>query len=188
MDGAKDLVTVKGTMDVKDLVPYLKEKLRRNVEVVPPKKDDAGGEKKENKDAAAGGGEKKENKDAGGDKKDKPKEAAAAPADKGGDKDKAVVAAAGAGEAPKMDVSKMEYYGFGYPPAPSYWQDPMYGQAHHMEPNNHQVVYMNNGYPMGHGYHPMEYHNMPPYGYNPNMNMHAPQMFSDENPNACSVM
>ncbi|KAI5584890.1 hypothetical protein BDE02_06G111300 [Populus trichocarpa] len=40
VDAAKDLVTVKGTMDVKDLAPYLKEKLRRAVEVVPPKKEE----------------------------------------------------------------------------------------------------------------------------------------------------
>ena len=41
LDGSKDLVTVKGTMDVKEMVSYLNEKLKRNVEVVPPpKKDD----------------------------------------------------------------------------------------------------------------------------------------------------
>ncbi|KAF2289895.1 hypothetical protein GH714_039048 [Hevea brasiliensis] len=32
VDGTKDLVTVKGTMEVKEMVPYLKEKLKRNVE------------------------------------------------------------------------------------------------------------------------------------------------------------
>lgn len=49
VDAAKDLVTVKGTMDVKDLAPYLKEKLRRAVEVVPPKKEE------EKKDKAGSG-------------------------------------------------------------------------------------------------------------------------------------
>ena len=39
VDAAKNLVTVKGTMDVKDLAPYLKEELRIAVEVVPPKKE-----------------------------------------------------------------------------------------------------------------------------------------------------
>ncbi|KAL3585976.1 hypothetical protein D5086_012843 [Populus alba] len=40
VDAAKYLVTVKGTMDVKDLAPYLKEELRIAVEVVPPKKEE----------------------------------------------------------------------------------------------------------------------------------------------------
>ncbi|XP_065855389.1 heavy metal-associated isoprenylated plant protein 6-like [Euphorbia lathyris] len=41
VDDGKDLVTVKGTMEVKDLVPYLSEKLLRSVEVVQPKTDEA---------------------------------------------------------------------------------------------------------------------------------------------------
>ncbi|KAK2994234.1 hypothetical protein RJ640_001081 [Escallonia rubra] len=64
-DLPKDLATVVGTMDVKELVPYLNRKLKRSVEVVPAKKDGGGGggEKKE------GGGDKKE-KDGGEKKKD----------------------------------------------------------------------------------------------------------------------
>nr|GMC52844.1 heavy metal-associated isoprenylated plant protein 6-like [Ipomoea batatas] len=60
VDSQKDLVMAKGTMDAKELTAYLSEKLKRSVEVVPPKKDDDG-EKKE-KD---GGAEKKE-KEGGG--------------------------------------------------------------------------------------------------------------------------
>ncbi|KAK1561805.1 hypothetical protein Q3G72_000863 [Acer saccharum] len=171
VDKAKELVTVKGTMDPKELVPYLKEKLKRAVEVVAPaaKKDDGGGDKKENKDA--GGGDKKA--------------AAPAPADKGGEKDKAVAAPAAGGDAAKMEVSKMEYNGYPYPQPPSYWYDGHgYGQQQQDMDNNHQVVYMNQGYMMDH-------HN-PQYipQYNPQYNQHyqAPEMFSDENPNACSVM
>ncbi|KAI4300315.1 hypothetical protein L6164_033707 [Bauhinia variegata] len=169
IDGAKDLVTVKGTMDVKELTPNLKEKLKRNVEVVPPKKD--------------GGGEKKEG---GGDKK---KEGEAKPAadGAGGKKDDA---------APKGEVNKLEYYGYGYPP-PSYLFDghlpgqvstnyamevqPGYSnQGYYLPPG---PGYMNHGY-VQHGY-PMEAAPMPFY-MNP-QHPH-PQMFSDENPNACSVM
>ncbi|KAK4833843.1 hypothetical protein QYF36_012213 [Acer negundo] len=62
IDSARDLVTVKGTMDAKELAPYLEEKLKRTVEIVhPAKKLDDGGEKKYNKEAAGGG----ENKEAG---------------------------------------------------------------------------------------------------------------------------
>ncbi|KAI3687823.1 hypothetical protein L1987_81526 [Smallanthus sonchifolius] len=44
-DANKNLVTVKGTMGMKELIPYLKDKLKRNVDIVPPKKeDDKGGE------------------------------------------------------------------------------------------------------------------------------------------------
>ncbi|KAJ6922880.1 hypothetical protein NC652_016511 [Populus alba x Populus x berolinensis] len=39
VDAEKNLVTVKGTMDVKDLAPCLKKELRIAVEVVPPKKE-----------------------------------------------------------------------------------------------------------------------------------------------------
>lgn len=176
VDNSKDLVTVKGTMDVKELVPYLKDKLKRNVEIVPAKKDD-GGEKKdakaeggEKKDAKTDGGEKKDAKADGGEKKDK--EAA----DKGGEKKEKEAAAAGGGggDAPKMEVSKMEYFGYPYPPPPTYWYDaPVYShQSYPMDPQYHQIAYMNQGYAMDH--------------HNPRL--HAPQMFSDENPNACSIM
>ena len=39
IDKEKEMVTVKGTMDVKALAENLMEKLKRRVEVVPPKKD-----------------------------------------------------------------------------------------------------------------------------------------------------
>ncbi|XP_028796961.1 heavy metal-associated isoprenylated plant protein 6-like isoform X1 [Neltuma alba] len=153
IDGAKDLVAVKGTMDVKELTPYLKDKLKRNVEVVPPpKKDD---DKKEK----GGGGDKKE--------------AEAKPA-AGGDGEKKE-------EAPKVEANKMEYYGF---PPPTFWHDghvpsepshamevhPGYvNQGHYGNP-----MYVNQGYPAA----PPPFYMPPPH----------PQMFSDENPNACSVM
>ncbi|XP_044474247.1 heavy metal-associated isoprenylated plant protein 6-like [Mangifera indica] len=165
VDNGKDLVMVKGSMDVKEMVAYLKDKLRRNVELVPSKKDD-GGEKKDAK--AAGGGSE-------GDKKEKGAASTPAPAaDKGEKKEKeAPVAAAGGGsggDAPKMEVSKMEYFGYPYPPPPTYWYSaPVYGnQSYPMEHQYQQVVYMNDAY------------------HNPHL--HAPQMFSDENPNACSIM
>nr|TKR65891.1 hypothetical protein D5086_0000317600 [Populus alba] len=69
VDAAKDLVTVKGTMDVKDLAPYLKEKLKRGVEVVSPKKE----EEKKDKGGGGDGVEKKE-KEKGGEAKAEKKE------------------------------------------------------------------------------------------------------------------
>ncbi|KAI4349114.1 hypothetical protein L6164_009750 [Bauhinia variegata] len=153
IDEAKDLVTVKGTMDGKELTLYLKEKLKRSVEVVPPKKDD----------------DKKENKEGGVDKK---KEAADGD---GGEKDDAA------------QVNKMEYYGYGYPP-PMYWHDghlpgqvgTSYAMEAHSEHSN-QGYYVNpaSGY-TNNGYAPMPFYLDPHHPH--------PQMFSDENPNACSVM
>ncbi|XP_065855016.1 heavy metal-associated isoprenylated plant protein 3-like [Euphorbia lathyris] len=73
VDDRKDLVTVKGTMEVKDLVPYLSEKFRTSVEVVQQKTDEAkkevvgggggggdgGGEEKNDAQKVDGGGEEK---------------------------------------------------------------------------------------------------------------------------------
>ncbi|KAJ9181543.1 hypothetical protein P3X46_009664 [Hevea brasiliensis] len=173
VDGTKDLVTVKGTMKVKEMVPYLKEKLKRNVEVVPPKKDE---EKKE------GGGEKKEEA-----KAEKKEEAKAEK--KEGDGGKKEEAAA------KVEVSKLEYFPA---PVPTQWLDGVFGQSYAVEPQhgyyavNQGLGYpmMNHGYPMmNHGYVQQGYvqqgYVMEPVYHHP---MHAPQIFSDENPNSCSVM
>ncbi|XP_010520385.1 PREDICTED: heavy metal-associated isoprenylated plant protein 3 [Tarenaya hassleriana] len=116
MDKDKQLVTVKGTMDVKKLAETLSEKLRRPVEVVPPAKKDNGKDKD-------GGKEKKEGGGGGGDDGGKKEE--------GANKMEYVAAQPGSGFG----------YGYGYG---SYYQYPV--QAH------------------------------------------APQIFSDENPNACAVM
>lgn len=193
VDGVKDLVTVNGTMDVKNLVPYLQEKLKRSVDVVPPKKDDAG-EKKD-------GGEKK---DAGGDKKEKGKEAAPAAAGGGAEKKEGggekkegggekKEGGGGGGEA-KMEISKFEYHGYGYPPQPMYWSDehvygnPSYAVEGYQNHDHHEYGYVNHGYNMNMN---QVYMQPPAAGYNYMMdprNVHAPQMFSDENPNGCSVM
>ncbi|BBH05972.1 Heavy metal transport/detoxification superfamily protein [Prunus dulcis] len=165
-DAPKDIVTVKGFMDAQELVPYLREKFRRSVEVVPPKKDDGAAAKP--KDAAAGG-EKKE-KDGGGEKKDK--EAAA-----GGGEKKELVAAAPGGGAPKVEVNKMEYSGYPYPPPSYYWYDEGHVYNHNkfvMEAQAHQA-HVSQG-SSSHGY------------AVPTEHYPAPQMFSDENPNGCSVM
>lgn len=134
IDKDKDTISVKGTMDVKALVGNLMDKLKRKVEVVPPKKDkdndkEGGGADKE-------GGNKKKNKGGGGDNNGND--------DEGGG---------------KMEQGKMEYlappaFGFAYG----------YGYANAVGGYNYLPIY------------PDHFH------------FHAPQMFSDENPNACSVM
>ncbi|XP_061345764.1 heavy metal-associated isoprenylated plant protein 3-like [Gastrolobium bilobum] len=170
----KDLVTVKGTMEEKEMVPYLKEKLKRNVEVVPPKKDGGGGvEKKENKKEGGGGD--------------------------GGKKEEV--------GATKVEVNKMEHYGYGYPPPTYYYhgyapgesstsrsyavedvhQGHNWNQGYHYMPQNHEY---NSYMPQNHGYVDVNQGYMvepPPFSMH---HHHAPppQMFSDENPNACSVM
>ncbi|TKY62127.1 Heavy metal-associated isoprenylated plant protein 26 [Spatholobus suberectus] len=153
IEGGKDLVTVKGTMDVKEMVPYLSEKLKRHVEVVPPKKED----------------DKKENKEGGGDDKKE-----------------------GAG-APKVEINKMEHYGYAYPPPAMYWYD---GYAPGPSSSSYAVEvqpeYSNQGYNNNYVNYPHEYVNQgytvqpPPFYLDPHHP--PPQMFSDENPNACSVM
>ncbi|KAL8135940.1 hypothetical protein AgCh_010527 [Apium graveolens] len=177
VDSKNDLITIKGTMDVKLLVPHLKEKLRRNVEIVPAKKDDGGGDKKDK----AGGGDKKEG--GGGDKKDK-----------GGDGDKKKD---GGGGAANMEVKKMDYHG--YDPYTTFIVPP-YGHNHSIHEYGststamYNQSYSNQDYGVamhdqvqGHvtqGYAVDHYLHAPP----PTAYYRGPQMFSDENPNACSVM
>ena len=177
VDGAKDLITVKGKMDVKSLVPYLKEKLKRPIDMVVPAKKDDGGDKKEK--GGDGGGEKKDKEAAGGGGGDK--------------KDKAVAAAGGGGGGGdggvKVEANKMEHYGtYGYhQPAPSFWYggpEHVYGQAYMMEAgpsNSNQVPHPHHNYAVDH-------YSEPPMAYAYHPHHDAPQMFSDENPNACSVM
>lgn len=132
IDKQKETVTVTGALDIKTLVELLKKHLRREVQIVPPKKE---AEKKENLGGGKGkaGGEKGKN-GGGGDGKEK----------------------VAGGE--KMEGNKMQMqvaYPYPYP-----------------YPYVHESVDQFYYYP-----------NLYAFGSN-----HAPQMFSDENPNACTVM
>ncbi|KAL1819544.1 hypothetical protein ACET3Z_014413 [Daucus carota] len=171
VDSKNDQVTIKGTMDVKLLVPHLKEKLKRSIEIVPAKKDDGGGDKKDK----AGGGDKKEG--GGGDKKDK-----------GGDDKKKD----GGGGGGNVEVKKMDYHGLD--PYTTFIVPP-YGHSHSIHEYGststamYNQSYSNQDYGIamhdqGHGYGVDHYLHAPP----PPAYYRAPQMFSDENPNACTVM
>jgi hypothetical protein len=168
-DAAKDLVKVTGTMDGAALPAYLREKLSRDVEVVAPGKKDGSGGGGDKKDKGAGdGGEKKKDGGGGGGGGAEEK------------KDKAGAAAASASVAPPplADAGMYQvppHYGYApyHQPAPGGY----YGAA---PPPNHHAGF----YPNGGGVH---YPPAPAYAYGPT-HLHAPQMFSDENPNACSVM
>ncbi|XP_031384092.1 heavy metal-associated isoprenylated plant protein 6-like [Punica granatum] len=174
MEQSKDLVTIKGTMDVKTLSPYLQDKFKRAVEVVPPKKDGA------SKDKSGGGG---------GDNKGKEPASTEKKADGGGDKTKKEevkkeVASGGLPPPPKMEISRMEYNGYSTPQRPMYWYDG------HGQSDGYPHVAVPYQYQGGHpsqGYYPPMHHIESGYSMDPRV-MHAPQMFSDENPNACSVM
>ncbi|KAJ3689972.1 hypothetical protein LUZ61_019136 [Rhynchospora tenuis] len=166
VDSAKDLVTVKGTMDVKSLPSVLKEKLKRSVEVVGGK-DKGGGEEKK---------DKKEKKDDSNEGKEK--------AEKSDDQK--------ASQAPVLPYHPM-FMGPMGPMGPGGPMGPMGPMGHMPMGPGGPMGYMPMP-PMGHMPMPMdanryEYYAPPPYpsAYRPDM-VHAPQMFSDENPNACSVM
>ncbi|KAL9228070.1 hypothetical protein vseg_003686 [Gypsophila vaccaria] len=172
VDLAKDLITAKGTMNMKDLLPYLNVKLKRSVELAPTKNSDTtsadkkpkeGGDKSEKPQKSSG-----EKKDASANKKsdagDK-KDCNCDKKDAGGEKKKGA-SGEGAGPSndngPKIEVNKMEYNPYGYDHAYSYAYDPrQQGDGY-----GHQVV---------------EYWHAPEYSQ-------PPQLFSDENPNACTVM
>lgn len=67
VDRQKDLVTIMGTMDTKALAKILKEKLKRSVEIVPPKKEN------DNKESDGGEDNKGNSKNGNGGKKNKGK-------------------------------------------------------------------------------------------------------------------
>jgi hypothetical protein len=191
-------VTVKGAIDTKEIVSYLTEKFKRTVEVVQPKKEDG-----KNKEKDEGKQKSKENQGGGGDKKE-------------GGKIEEV--------ATKVEVNKMEHYGYGHQ-QPMYWYDGYepgqssnhavevqqgysnqqgyYGNHVNQQGYNSNYNYNNHANEQGYGYNEHEQG----YGYNhvnrgeggymvepqqPPFYMHPnnppPQMFSDENPNACSLM
>jgi copper chaperone CopZ len=157
VDVAKDLVTVKGTIDPKALVPYLSDKIKRTVEVVPAKKDDGKKEKE-----GGGGGDKKES---GGDKKDGGNEAKAGGGDGGKKKqddgakggatstsggDTATKDVGAGGGSSKVEINKMEHHGYPYPPQPSYWFD---GQSYDQK---FSMVSVDNSYGQNYSMAPVE--------------------------------
>lgn len=189
IDAGKDLVTVTGTMDVKELAPHLDERLKRGVEVVPPPAKKDGKEGKE-----SGGGDKKEGKESGGGAKKEGKEAPA-PAgaekkdsrDGGGKEEKTKVVNAEESAAPKVEISKFEHHGY-YQSQPSYWYD--HGQSSHY---SHSYAadpygYYHGGFaaPPAPAYPYTVHEGYPHYSMDPRLQ--APQMFNDENPNACYIM
>lgn len=203
IDGAKDVVTVKGTMDVKELVPLLTKKLKRTVEpLVPAKKDDGAAEKKKTEAAApdakkeapatgvneakkegSDGGEKKKEAGDGGEKKKEAGDGGEKKKETGDGGEKKEGGGGGGVPAPVAMVNKMDYYGYSsYPTAPMYWQEGhVYGQSYSMGGQSYPVA--GQSYP-GSGYNYVS-ESYVPYSQ-PNVN--APGMFSDENPNGCSVM
>lgn len=160
IDTKKDLVTVKGTMDAKTLAQNLKEKLKRQVEIVPPKKEkEGGGEVGEKKDGNGGGGGKK--KGGGG--------------DAGQEENAAGIAKVEGIQGNRMDQFMVQHPGYGF----GYGYGNFYGHGYQ-------------GYGQPGPYGP---YGQPGYGHGSMVgehlhaqHLHAPQMFSDENPNACSVM
>lgn len=148
IDKQKETVTVTGAIDMKALAEGLKKHLKRDVQIVPAKKE---GEKKENSGGAkakGGGGGEKGNNNSGGGKGG------------GGGGDGGEKAASGE----KMEGNNKVQFQVSYPNPYPY-------------PYPHPIVY-ESGLAMG------QFH-YSPYAYGPNQ---APQLFSDENPNACSIM
>jgi len=143
IDKEKEIVIVKGTMDMKVLVEKLKKRFKRKVEVVPTKKE------KENEK------EKEKGENDGGNKKNNQKGGEGGGGGGGGGGKKKGEGNGGENIA-KKEVLTQPSYGYG------------------------------NGYGYG-GF--VEFDEGYNYGQVQMMHMQeAPQMFSDENPNACSVM
>jgi copper chaperone CopZ len=190
---AKDEVKVRGTMDIPAMLSYLKEKLNRDVEAVAPAKKDGGGggEGKDDKKDKGGDGDKNKGAAAapgGDDKKDKGKgieEAAAGPSTAAA----AAFMAAPAGPSTYHVAPPQGYVAYqqGPPPPTGYYPPyPYYGNADGMgHANPSAATYYHQ--PYQHQPEAGQHQAYPPYPYRFDM-APAPQLFSDENPNACSVM
>ncbi|KAL2453774.1 Heavy metal transport/detoxification superfamily protein [Abeliophyllum distichum] len=163
-DLQKDLVTVIGTMDVKHLAAYMKEKLQRSVEIIPPKKAEGGGDK---------------GKDSGGDKKEK---------EGGGEKKDGAKAATGGGEGSKsegnkVEINKMEFHGLN---PQTHYAVPMYNQSYAHQGYGVPMYHPQQDY--GNTGHVTQYAPGLPPPLPPTYLHETDQMFSDENPNACFIM
>ncbi|KAK8697939.1 hypothetical protein V6N13_114071 [Hibiscus sabdariffa] len=123
VDRQKELVTVKGTMDVKALAGALKDKLKKNVEIVAPKKEKDGS----NKGEESGGGGGKNNKGGNG--------------ENGG----------GKMEGNRMEFMAQPQFGYapGYMPAYPGYGHPGYGYGYgHGNPHGHGYPGYVPGYPV----------------------------------------
>ncbi|PWA55766.1 heavy metal-associated domain, HMA [Artemisia annua] len=205
-DANKNLVTVKGTMNMKELIPYLKDKLKRNVDIVPPKKEEnkVVDEKKEEKKVE--GGDNKKEKDGDNDKKkdvvekateksedgEKKKKNGEAEAAVNGDQKKsdgeAKTTVGGDGDKGKNAdvINRFEHYTH----IPDTYTMPMYNQNYHNQDYGISGYSTHEGY-LNHGY-MMQYPHGPPPPPSP-MSLHNPRasetdMFSADNANACSIM
>ncbi|XP_039033163.1 heavy metal-associated isoprenylated plant protein 3-like [Hibiscus syriacus] len=126
VDKVKELVTVKGTMDVKSLAETLKDKLKKNVEIVPLKK-----EKEKEKEKEKGG--KKEGGEGGDGGKGKKKNKEGGNGGAGDGVNQAATTGGGGGNG-KMEGARMEFMvqpQFGYMPGyPGYGYGHQHGQGY----------------------------------------------------------
>ncbi|XP_047328783.1 heavy metal-associated isoprenylated plant protein 3-like [Impatiens glandulifera] len=205
-EAVKNLVKVVGVIDVNSLVSYLKDKLKRSVEIIPNKKDghdekivqkEASGEEEEEEKGGAKVDAKEkakviETSDREGDKKEKESDT------NNGKGVASVEEKAVRVDEAKVETNKMEYYG---------QTDNSYYTMPPPMPINH--VYINHGHNYGYGmpsdqsqgsynsdpgfvnyphqgnYHNEGYYNLQQYPQSPG----PYDAFSDENPNAsCYVM
>ncbi|CAN4119391.1 unnamed protein product [Withania somnifera] len=158
IDKQKDLVTITGSMDMKELAEMLKKHLKKEVEIVPPKKE--GGEKKDKggdnggENGKGGGKGKGKGGEGNGEVKGKVKDEVGVV--NGGEE--MMIMGSNVGNGMQMMQQQVQ---FGYP------YPYMYGPIGPVGP-----VYAGDPF-------------QNPY---PPVSVHAPQLFSDENPNACSIM
>lgn len=184
----KDLVTVTGTMDAKTLAEGLKRRMKREVEIVPQKKEKEKGkdnqEKKEGNEGGNGGNAGSEKKGGGdgdsggnggggggnsnGNGNGGKKKKGGGSGGGGGGGGGGSGGGGGGGDGSNAGGNKEGESGNGIM------------EGNRMEYSGIVGFPANTGYGYGYGYG----HG----GYTYGENVHAPQYFSDENPNACSVM
>lgn len=189
VDEKKELVTVKGAIDVKSLPDILQQKLKRSVEIIPAKKEDAGDkasvEKKEKgseKDEKASeknekADEKIEKGDESGGKKEK-KDQGKGESETGGKKGKNKKKGKEANNDEKKDKEEKK----------EEKKDDKEEAKKAEEKPSAELVDPVKGLSLPSADMINRFDFFQPYGYRGSEIMHTPQIFSDENPNACAVM
>ncbi|KAJ1694859.1 hypothetical protein LUZ63_011557 [Rhynchospora breviuscula] len=176
VDENKDLVTVRGTMDVKSLPNILAEKLKRSVEVVPVKKEDTGDTASTGKKEK--GSEKTEKVEETGDKKEKKEMQGKGSGEAGGKKGKNKKKEKEANNNEKKDKEEKKEEKNNDEEEEKKAEDKPSAELADLvkvlPPTDPEMI--------------NRFDFFQPYGYRGPEFVHAPQIFSDENPNACAVM
>ncbi|GER36852.1 heavy metal transport/detoxification superfamily protein [Striga asiatica] len=215
-DFHKDLVTVIGSMDVKGLAAYLREKLKREVEIIPPKKSNNNDEKSNQNEEGEGGhvdpknekeggkiekeggkpdvgddagdgvGERNDKEAVKGEKKEENRKKDCEPEAEEARGETKKEKKKGKEVANKVELNKMDRY-YNYNPHTYYYEMPVHDRTYLSHEYGSSSVYHDNRDIYSDSDFAGQYSRGPPLPPPTYLNAND-GLFSDENPNGCYVM